>query len=441
MMTAVSEIDEPQTEAMRARPGTDRRLVRSFQLRVEAGPERGRTFVSDRDRVTVGTHESNQLVLTDRTVSRFHCDLSLERDQVVVRDLQSRNCTLVNGVQVREAFLTDGMQLTLGETRLIFRTGSEQISIPLSPQPRFGSMVGQAAATRATFAQLERAAATDTTVLLLGETGTGKEAAAESLHRESARRDRPFVIVDCAAVPPDLMESELFGHRRGSFTGADAEREGAFEAADGGTIFLDEIGELPLDLQAKLLRVLERRSVKRIGENDYRPVDVRVIAATNRDLRQEVNAKRFRSDLYYRVAVLEIALPPLRDRQDDLPLLVRHLLSGLRADPAQLALYTGEEMIARLREHPWPGNVRELRNHLERCLALRSPVGPPAQAASPVPVSTVEPEDFRDARARWTTGFLERLLARHENNVTAAARAAGMDRIHLYRLLRQHGLR
>jgi DNA-binding NtrC family response regulator len=189
------------------------------------------------------------------------------------------------------------------------------------------------------------------------------------------------------------------------------------------------------------LRVLERRSVKRIGENDYRAVDVRVIAATNRDLRQEVNAKRFRSDLYYRVAVLEIALPPLRDRSDDLPLLVNHLLSGLRADPAALALYTGDEMIARLREHPWPGNVRELRNHLERCLALRSPVGPPAQPASPLPQSAGEPEDFRDARARWTTGFLERLLARHDNNVTAAARAAGMDRIHLYRLLRQHRLR
>jgi transcriptional regulator with PAS, ATPase and Fis domain len=427
---------------MAAKPAAERRLVRSFQLRVEAGPDLGKSFVSDRDRVAVGTHESNQLVLTDRTVSRFHCDLSLDGDRVVVRDLQSRNRTLVNGVPVREAFLLDGMQLTLGETRLAFRSGAEQIAIPLSHQQRFGTMVGCAAATRATFAQLERAAATETTVLLLGETGTGKEVAAESIHRESARRDRPFTIVDCAAVPPDLMESELFGHRRGAFTGADAEREGAFEAADGGTVFLDEIGELPLDLQAKLLRVLERRSVKRIGENDYRPVDVRVIAATNRDLRQEVNAKRFRSDLYYRVAVLEIALPPLRDRAEDLPLLVRHLLSGLRADPAAIELYAGEETIARLREHPWPGNVRELRNHLERCLALRSTAGTPAPpAASSVPTPSDEPEDFREARARWTTRFLERLLSRHDNNVTAAARAAGMDRIHLYRLLRQHRLR
>jgi DNA-binding NtrC family response regulator len=439
-MTPVPNLDDVRTAAVEAQP--ERRLIRRFQLVVEAGPETGRTFVSEGDRVAVGTHESNQLVLTDRTVSRFHCDVSLEQDRVVVRDLQSRNGTLVDGVPVREALLADGRELTLGETHLRFRVGAEQIAIPLSKLDRFGSMVGRAAATRATFAQLERAAATDTTVLLLGETGTGKEAAAESLHRESARRDRPFVIVDCAAVPPDLMESELFGHKRGAFTGADGDREGAFEAADGGTIFLDEIGELPLDLQAKLLRVLERRAVKRIGENDYRPVDVRVVAATNRDLRQEVNAKRFRSDLYYRVAVLEIPLPPLRERGEDLILLVRHLLSGMRgADQAAVDLYTSDEAIARLREHPWPGNVRELRNHLERCLVLRSPAAAPVRPSTTPAPPSAEPEDYREARSRWTTGYLERLLARHDGNVTAAARAAGMDRIHLYRLLRQHGLR
>jgi len=299
---------------------------------------------------------------------------------------------------------------------------------------------------RAVFSLLERAAASDATVLLEGETGTGKEAAAESIHRESARRDGPFVVVDCGAIPPDLVESELFGHDQGAFTGAITSREGAFEAASGGTIFLDEIGELGPEMQPKLLRALERREVKRVGSNRYEPVDVRVVAATNRNLRAEVNARKFRSDLYYRLAVLEIRLPPLRERTADLQLLVEHVLTNLRATerPEAASLRT-QRFLTDLARHSWPGNIRELRNYVERCLALheQTPLTPAAEDPGPPVIDENEP--FRVARERWTRTFerryLERILRSQRDNVTAAARAAGVDRISFYRLLWRHGLR
>jgi two-component system response regulator GlrR len=304
-------------------------------------------------------------------------------------------------------------------------------------------MVGRAPAMRAVFARLQRAAASDATVLLTGETGTGKELAAEGLHAASRRAAKPFVIVDCAAVPPDLLESELFGHERGAFTGATASRAGAFETANGGTVFLDEIGELSTALQPKLLRALERREIKRVGRDAWHAVDVRIVAATNRDLRAEVNAGRFRSDLYYRLAVVEIRLPALRERRDDLPAIVDAMIErmGMAAAP-EAALLRTPDARAELARHPWPGNVRELRNYLERCLvlaerpALAEPIADPA-----APVG----DDLRAARKQWTAerekAFLEELLARHGGNVSAAARAAGYDRKHLYRLLWRHGLR
>jgi len=292
---------------------------------------------------------------------------------------------------------------------------------------------------------LERAAASDATVLLTGETGTGKEAAAESIHTASVRGEGPFIVVDCGAIPPNLLESELFGHEKGAFTGAVAARKGAFEAASGGTIFLDEVGELTLDLQPKLLRALEKREVKRVGSNEYVPVDVRVIAATNRELRAEVNAKRFRSDLYYRLAVLEVRLPPLRERPEDIPPLVERILLDIdAANRPEAQVVRDGEFLDQLTGHPWPGNVRELRNHIERSLALREPaalegdvgdLGASASAAVPLKI----------ARERWTRSFerryVEDALRRHQNNVAAAARAAGVGRMYFYRLLWKYGLR
>ena len=306
---------------------------------------------------------------------------------------------------------------------------------------------GGSRAWRAAMASLERAAAGDLTVLLQGETGTGKDAAAESIHRESARANAAFVVVDCASMPANLMESELFGHEKGAFTGADRARVGAFQAASGGTLLLDEIGELPLELQPKLLRVLESRQVQRIGGTQREPVNVRVIAATNRNLRAEVNERRFRSDLYYRLAVLEITLPPLRQRGGDIPALVEALLTSIGAQEAPAAArLRAPATLAELARHPWPGNVRELRNHVERWIALDEQ--PPLLATEEAPargaaVDTSKP--IRVERDRWLRAFereyLSKLLAEHGDNVSAAARAAGIDRIHMYRLLWKAGLR
>jgi transcriptional regulator with PAS, ATPase and Fis domain len=430
---------EPLRETQR-----DRVRLRQFRITVEDGPDRGKSYVSTRERATVGTHEISDLRLSDRAVSRFHLELELGEHAVIVRDLRSRNGTCVDDVPVLEAPLRDGAALTVGTTRLRFQHEAGHADIPLAPAERFGRFVGGSAAIRAVMAELARVAPSDTTVLLAGETGTGKELAAESLHAASPRASAPLLVVDCGALPPELLDAELFGHARGAFTGANQDRAGIFEAAAGGTVLLDEIGELPLALQPKLLRVLEAREVRRIGETAYRPVNVRVVAATHRDLRGAVNEGQFRADLYYRLAVVEIRLPALRERRDDLALLVDTILEQLRAtDHPLVATLRTPSFYEALAAHAWPGNVRELRNYLERCLALRAPL-PPAAHAPPVDPHVAN-EPLEQARERWVKVFehayLTDLLGKHDGNVTAAARAAGVDRAHLYRLLWRNGLK
>jgi two-component system, NtrC family, response regulator GlrR len=412
-------------------------LMPPLRMRVVSGPSTGAVFAASGDRFVIGSDEKAQLILQDRTVSRFHCEIGVEDGRVAIRDLGSRNGTRVDGVSIVHAYLEPGARISIGQTELTFELGTEPVAIPLSGGERFGSMVGRASITRAAFAILERAAQSDATVLLFGETGTGKEEAAESIHAASGRSAGPFIVVDCAAIPPQLLESELFGHEKGAFTGASEARAGAFEAANGGTIFLDEIGELGAELQPKLLRVLEKRHSKRVGATQYEAIDVRVIAATNRDLKSEVNARRFRSDLYYRLAVLEVRLPPLRERTDDIPILIEHLLRSLGAEQR------GEADLLRnalpdLMRHSWPGNVRELRNYVERCLAL--------SAAPPLALEESErPTTLKGARDRakleFEKKYLEDLLEEHGGVVARAARAAGVDRKHFYRLLWRHGLR
>jgi two-component system, NtrC family, response regulator GlrR len=422
-----------------------------MQLEVIAGPDAGARYTSDAERFTIGTDERADLIVHDRTVSRFHAEIAIEAERVTIRDLGSHNGTFVDGVSVLHAHLAAGATIRVGRTELRFASDGAPIKIALGGE-RFGQMVGASPAMRAVFGRLARAAATDATVLLTGETGTGKELAAEALHGASKRGTGPFVIVDCGAVPPNLLESELFGHERGAFTGAAASRAGAFDTGDGGTVFLDEIGELGAELQPKLLRALERREIKRLGSDRWHAVDVRIVAATNRDLRAEVNAGRFRADLYYRLAVVEIRLPALRERRDDLPALVDAMLDRMTmSDCPEAALLRTPEARAELARHPWPGNVRELRNYVERCLALaeRPPLQEPAPAATSGAIPAASPDaatsDLRAARRQWTAehekAFLEELIARHGGNVSAAARAAGFDRKHLYRLLWRHGLR
>jgi two-component system, NtrC family, response regulator GlrR len=435
----------PPTETLRAET-RDHVLVQQFRLRVLAGPDCDATYVSSGERAVVGTQPAVDFTLHDSAVSRFHCEIVLEQGRIVVRDLGSRNGTVVDGVAVLAAPLHDGAVLTLGRTQLRFELSPENVKIPLSDHQTFGLLVGRSPAMRAVFATLERAAQTDVTLLLHGETGTGKDAAAESVHLESARREGPFVVVDCGAIPPGLLESELFGYERGAFTGAESSRAGAFEAASGGTLFLDEVGELSLELQPKLLRVLEGKRVQRLGSTRRIQLDVRVLAATHRNLRQEVNARRFRSDLYYRLAVLEVTIAPLRERPTDLLPLVEHLLATMgAADQATVASLRTREFLEELERHSWPGNVRELRNYLERCLALRErvPLAPTAEDDEAASIDVTQP--FREARERWLRSFERRyvteLLGRHQQNISAAARAAGIDRAHLHRVISRAKIR
>ncbi len=425
-------------------------LVRQIRLTVVAGPDAGRSMASRSARTVVGKDAAADLVLGDQAVSRFHCEILVEDNVATLRDLGSRNGCFVNGVRVGTAWLQDGMKLTIGTSTLRFDLSPDRVEVPLSILQRFGELHGTSPAIRAVFAVLEKAAASDFTLLIEGETGTGKELAAESVHAESRRRDGPFVVVDCGSIAENLIESELFGHERGSFTGAVSRRTGAFEAAHGGTLFLDEIGELPAELQSRLLRALERREIKRVGATEYTPVDIRVIAATHRDLREEVNRRRFRSDLYYRLAVLRVTMPPLRERPEDLRPLVAAIVEqpGVGLAEQEAAALLQPSFIDELSRHHWPGNIRELRNYVERCIALgrRPPVEAPASDRSPPtgpPIDVTRP--LRELRQEWLRAlearYLTELLAAHGNNVSSAARAAGIGRANFYRLLWRSGLR
>ena len=418
--------------------------LRRCVLHVIAGPDAGTFFVPQGDRVTIGSHPSNELVLTDSTVSRTHCEIELCDGLAVVRDLSSRNGTRVDGVHIETARLTKTSILGIGHTTLRVEIGSRQLPGTMSSRERFGQAVGRSPAMRSVFSCLEQVATSDATVLLCGETGTGKDVLAESIHQHSARARGPFLVVDCAALPGTLLASELFGHVKGSFTGADRHRVGAAEAASGGTLFLDEIGELDVDVQPKLLRLLQRREVIRVGETRPVPVDVRVIAATSRKLREEVTAGRFRSDLYYRLAVVEVNVPPLRERKEDIPLLVRALLESAGASPDAADKLTTGVMLERMSCHDWPGNVRELRNYVQRCLAMTEV--PALGEEHDIQLPSIDASlPLREARERWQKWFerryLEQLLSRHRDNVSGAARAAGVDRVYLHRLLRRAGLR
>jgi two-component system, NtrC family, response regulator GlrR len=429
-----------------SRPPSSITLPR-FAVQVIAGFDVGVTVESVEGRVLVGTAQDCALRLSDPTVSRYHVELEVVGDGIVVRDLGSTNGTLLGAVSVREAMLRADVELQVGRTKIRVLLGREPAALGVSDASSFGALLGASAEMRAVYTALERAAPTTSPVLVTGESGTGKELAAHALHQASPRRDRPFEVVDCGGLPANLIESELFGHERGAFTGATTERAGAFERAHGGTIFLDELGELPLDLQPKLLRVLAEQEVRRIGGSRTRKVDVRIVAATNRDLRREVNAGRFRLDLFYRIAVITVRLPPLRDRLGDLPTLVPALLAQIRrergiADGTDL----DAETLAELANHTWPGNVRELRNWLEQLLVLR--VTPSFDADAHAPTATRGGGDealtalpLKTARELFERRYVETLLAETNANVSEAARRAGVDRVTLFRMIRRFGLR
>ena len=425
---------------------------RRFKVEVVDGEDEGTSITADDRRCSVGTQEGNDLVLTDPTVSRFHCEIAVDSDggRFRVDDLGSKNGIRVGGIHLLSGSIASGHEITVGRTRIKISSTNVEVALEAGTSASFGELIGESAAMRDVFTKLERAAASDATVLIEGETGTGKEGAAVGLHSQSVRAAGPFVVLDCGALPANLVESELFGHEAGSFTGARGRQIGAFEEANNGTLFLDEIGELGIDLQPKLLRALESRSISRIGSREQIPCDVRVVAATNRDLRAEVNNGAFRADLYYRLAVVRLRLPALRERPGDFGLLAQHLLTKLGADSEQRSALTSDEFVAQLARAPWLGNVRELRNHLEHCLVMRE-LTPPESGAGAQALAEGSDEEFDlgtsydEARRRSIESFERRyigaLLESHGGKVAVAAKEAGINRAYLYRLIKKYSLK
>ena len=441
--------------------------VVTFRVFVQQGPDVGAELIVDDTRpcrLLLGSSPACDLRLTDREVSRRHASLELAGSRMRLTDLGSTNGTSVNGVGMTDAFLVGGELVSLGATRL----GIERLPGPgfveLPEVTRFGRILGASNEMRRLYRLCERLAASHVPVILEGETGTGKEVLAESLHENGPRASGPFVVFDCTAVPPGLVESELFGHERGAFTGAVTQRKGVFEQADGGTLLIDEIGDLDMGLQPKLLRALERGEIRRVGGDRWMRVDVRVLAATRRDLDRQVQSGQFRDDLFHRLAVGRIELPPLRNRRGDVPLLGRHFANELGGDPHALPA----EWLLRCEAYSWPGNVRELRNAVARRLALgdlapqreaapvsgggRGVVGP---SIPPLPhdgdggSSGARPDAFLDhvltlglpiipARQlvidEFERRYVERVLESYGGNMARAAEASGIARRHFQRI-------
>jgi DNA-binding NtrC family response regulator len=408
------------------------------------------------DPIVVGRNAACQLVLEDAKVSAVHAEFVATDRGVRIRDLGSRNGTFVGGVRVGEIFLASNTKLRLGETELEFEPARpERIAVPV--MPAFGPLVAHSAGMRAIFERLSKIAPTDLTVLIGGETGTGKELVAQALHHASNRAKKPFVVVDCGSIPPSLAEATLFGHERGAFTGAVDRRLSPFVEADGGTIFLDELGELPVEVQPKLLRALAERRIKSVGGSSYREVDVRVLAATRRDLVRAVNAGEFRSDLYFRVAQVKIELPALRQRVEDIPVLVRRMLKDFGDEQAYEKVST--MTLERLMRHDWPGNVRELRNAVAVAFALavegeeidvaahlgalaETPAAGPANLGSGF--ASLKGKQFQEAKrevlTRFERDYFAALSEEAKGNVSEMARRAGMERAHVRAYLRRHGI-
>jgi len=425
----------------------------SVVLAVVDGPSRGARAQVGSEIARIGTADGNDLVLTDRTVSRFHCELSVRGNTIIIRDCGSTNGTLIDGVRIREAEIPPGTLVRIGGSAFRVELGEEPAFVEVSARGGFGELVGSSVEMRRVYAILERLALTDATVLVQGETGTGKDVLARSLHAASPRAAHPFVAVDCGAIPEHLVESELFGHVRGAFTGATGDRMGVFEEADGGTLFLDEIGEMPVALQPKLLRAIESRSIRRVGSSSSRTVNVRIVAATNRSLSSSINEGSFREDLYYRLAVVELRLPALRARRDDIPVLAAHFFRTFAGDHVRLPA----EFVAGLVGRGWPGNVRELKNYIERSVSLGTvvPRGPEPGAPQPLPDAGVPPgsiESFiamhlplKEARRAWTKSFelvyVRTMLKLVGGNVTRAAERAGVSRRFLQRMVARLGIK
>ncbi len=426
---------------------THARVVHWFVRGGTARTADGREVAIDVDPVVVGRDPNTQIAMTDQEVSSLHCELRATNEGILVKDLGSTNGTFIGALRVREVVVTKSCELTVGQSSLVIEpTAKHRVDVGFAE--RFGGLVGNAPKMRRVFGVLEKVSATPLSVLILGETGTGKEVVAKAIHESSPRKSGPFVVVDCGSIPPTLAESLLFGHEKGSFTGATERRKGALAEADKGTLFLDELGELPLELQPKLLRALAERQIKRVGGNQFEPMDVRVLAATRRDLGAEMNAGRFRSDLFFRIAQVRIELPALRERITDLPLLIEEICGRVgRPEHAK----TVEQWInSRMGSYDWPGNVRELvnvvsvaatladtPNAIDDVLTLARDTAVDSQAGK---AATAFTEAKRGAISQFERGYFSSLSRAAKGNVSEMARQSGMERHHVRAYLRKYGI-
>ena len=413
--------------------------VRAARIDVVAGLDTGRAVRVESPRFVVGSGPTADLRLSDDTVSREHLRLSISAQGVTLRDAGSTNGTWMGTFRIGEITLAQAATFALGNTQLTITVDVVPLELSISEASHFGSAIGHSPAMRHVFATLGRAAASDMSVLIEGESGVGKEVLAQAIHTESKRASGPFVTVDCGAIPPNLIESELFGHERGAFTGADHARIGAFEQANGGTIFLDELGELPLAMQPRLLRVLEMREVRPVGGQKVRAIDVRIVAATHRNLAEAANRNEFRRDLFYRLAVVRAQVPPLRERREDIVPLAEaflHRLPGFATHPLP------PELASMFRSYAWPGNVRELRNVVHRYAVL----GPDATALfegastlgarAPTPLAHLPYHEARRiALEQFDEQYFPAIMARANNVVSRAAQLAEVGRGSFHRML------
>ena len=393
--------------------------------------------------VLIGRDPSCAVVVEDPEVSSIHCELRAEGPGVMITDLGSKNGTFVNTVRIREGILTAACTIQVGASQIGYEP-LERERVDVGFDESFGPLLGASPRMRHLFRMLREVSPTELSILITGETGTGKELVAQAVHDKSARSAGPFVVVDCASIPGPLAESLLFGHERGSFTGATDRRAGAFHDAHHGTIFLDELGELPVEIQPKLLRALAERKVKRVGANAYESIDVRVIAATRRDLGRNMNAGRFRSDLFFRIAQMRIELPPLRDRREDIPLLASHVCE--RIGQKERSEEVVDLVTQTLAQHDWPGNVRELVNVASVAASL--PRGAesiasmlPLEGGGDVVVPTSPfGEAKREAVAAFEARYFTELVRATNGNVSEMARRSGMERHHVRAFLKKYSL-